>query len=336
MSDEPLLQVRGLRTSFFLKKSTVRAVEDVSFDIRRGEMFGLAGESGSGKSVTALSIMRLLDPSARVVSGEILFEGTDLLRLPEAAMHRIRGDRIAMIFQDPMTSLNPVFTIGDQIAETVMTHRGVSRQDALRQARDLLDMVGIPDPGRRLLTYPHQLSGGMRQRVMIAMAVALRPALLVADEPTTALDVTVQQQILDLLRQLCTELGMAALLVTHNLAVVAENCQRVAIMYAGELVEIAETKTLFRAPLHPYTRALLRSVPRGHISEGRLESIAGQPPVLLGPMAGCHFAPRCPIAVDPCRTEGQCLSEIEPGHWVRCGLAQRPPAEHSAALRAHA
>jgi peptide/nickel transport system ATP-binding protein len=330
MSDDVLLGVRDLSTYFFFGKNVVRAVDGVSFDIRRGEIFGLAGESGCGKSVTALSIMRLLDRTARIVGGQVWMDGQDLAVLPESQMRALRGDRVAMIFQDPMTSLNPVFTVGHQIAETIVTHRRVSRQVAEREARELIDLVGIDNPDRRFNAYPHQLSGGMRQRIMIAVAVALRPALLIADEPTTALDVTVQQQILVLIKRLCADMGMAVLFITHNLAVVAETCDRVAVMYAGQLVEMADTATILRNPLHPYTRALLRSMPTGHISEGRLASIPGQPPIMLKPLQGCHFAARCPDAREPCWSERQRFEELEPAHFVRCGVARAALVERAA------
>jgi oligopeptide/dipeptide ABC transporter ATP-binding protein len=322
MSAEVVLQVRDLRSFFMLGQRSVRAVDGVSFEIRRGEMFGLAGESGCGKTVTALSIMRLLDRTAKIVGGEVLLEGENLVALPEARMRALRGDRLAMIFQDPMTSLNPVLSVGQQIAESIVTHRKVSWAEAGREAKKLIALVGIDHPERRFDAYPHQLSGGMRQRIMIALAVALRPVLLIADEPTTALDVTVQQQILVLLKQLCAELGMAVLLITHNLGVVAETCERVAVMYAGQLVEMADTVTLFRNPLHPYTQALLRSMPMQHISRGRLAAIPGRPPILLQSLEGCHFAARCSRVIQRCWIEPQALEELEPGHWVRCGVAR--------------
>ncbi|MCG3116525.1 MAG: ABC transporter ATP-binding protein [Candidatus Manganitrophus sp. SA1] len=260
---EPILQVQQLKTHFYLMEGVVPAVEEVSFDLHRGETLGLVGESGSGKSVTALSILRLVpDPPGKIVAGKILFEGKDLLALPEKEMRKIRGNRISMIFQEPMTSLNPVLTIGEQIAEGIVLHENVGKKEAMNQAVEMLRKVEIPAPERRVREYPHQLSGGMRQRVMIAMALALRPSVLIADEPTTALDVTIQRQILDLIGKLQEEIGMAVLLITHNLGIIAETAQRVVVMKEGRVVETSDVFSLFEKPQHPYTRQLLAAVPR--------------------------------------------------------------------------
>jgi ABC-type dipeptide/oligopeptide/nickel transport system ATPase component len=279
---EPILQVQQLKTYFYLMEGIVPAVEEVSFDLHRGETLGLVGESGSGKSVTALSILRLVpDPPGKIVGGKILFEGRNLLALPEKEMRKIRGNRISMIFQEPMTSLNPVLTIGEQIAEGIVLHERVGKKEAMNQAVEMLRKVEIPAPERRVREYPHQLSGGMRQRVMIAMALALRPALLIADEPTTALDVTIQRQILDLIRKLQEEIGMAVLLITHNLGIIAETAQRVVVMKEGRVVETSDVFSLFEKPQHPYTRQLLAAVPRlGETkkwSKKRKEAISDQP-----------------------------------------------------------
>ena len=294
--------------------------------VRPGKVLGIVGESGSGKTVTALSVMRLVpQPPGRIVSGEILFSGTDLLSLPEQEMRAIRGKRIAMIFQEPMTSLNPVFTIGNQISEMVRLHLNMNRKDALELTTGLLERVGIPSARRRIQDYPHQLSGGMRQRVMIAMAVSCNPQVLFADEPTTALDVTIQAQILRLLEKLREEIGMALVLISHDLGVIAEIAHEVAIMYAGKIVETAATEELFAHPLHPYTRGLLASLPRFDTGGGRpprLNAIPGAVPKLTALPSGCAFHPRCSEAIPRCSQEPQPLTEIRPGHWVRCGVAQ--------------
>jgi oligopeptide/dipeptide ABC transporter ATP-binding protein len=304
----PLLDVHELSTHFFTQKGRLPAVDRVSFQIEPKETLALVGESGCGKSVTAASILRLIpDPPGRVVGGKILFEGRDLLELSIKDMRRVRGNRIGMIFQDPMTSLNPVFTIGDQITEVIREHRAISRAGAENRALDLLNLVRLPDPRRQIREYPHRLSGGMRQRVMIAMAIACDPALLIADEPTTALDVTTQAQILELLEDLKQRLGMAILLITHDLGIVAQAAQRVIVMYAGRIVEQASVEQLFKNPLHPYTRGLLNSLPRPEkeVDEsGRpppLIEIAGMVPSLAALPAGCRFAPRCAYANDMCR-----------------------------------
>ncbi len=291
----PLLSVEGLQTHFETGEGVLRAVDGVSFSIERGEVLGLVGESGCGKSVTSLSIMRLVPPPGRVAAGRVLFEGEDLLAKDAEAMRRVRGARIAMVFQEPMTSLNPVFSIGDQIASAILAHSGAGRREA-----------------------PHQLSGGLRQRAMIAMALGSGPALLIADEPTTALDVTIQAQILDLLRRLQAERGMAVLLITHDLGVVAELCHRVAVIYGGRIVEMAPVTSLFARPLHPYTRGLLQCLPHPSRFGQPLASIEGVPPDLRQRSAGCRFAPRCSYAVAACRRDEPTLEEREPGHFVAC------------------
>jgi len=317
----PLLTVEDLRTHFFSEDGVTRAVDGVTFHVDPGETLGIVGESGCGKSVTALSVMRLLPPRvARTVGGRILFEGQDILALPESAMRRIRGDAVAMIFQEPMTSLNPVLTIGGQIAEAVRIHRGASREAARARAREVLELVRIPDAARRLDDYPHQFSGGMRQRVMIAMALACDPRLLIADEPTTALDVTIQAQVLDLMLRLKDETGAAVILITHDLGVVAETCQRVIVMYAGRKVEEASVTDLFDAPSHPYTRGLLGAQARGRRG-ARLAEIPGMVPSLREPIAGCAFAPRCGFAVERCRRESPALAPVGAGegrHLAAC------------------
>ncbi len=318
----PLFEVRDLRVSFFTPRGEVRAVDGVSFTIDEGETFGLVGESGCGKSVTALSLLRLLDGNGRIVGGDIVFAGRRLLALSEEEMRSLRGDQIAMVFQEPMTSLNPVFTVGYQIGEVLEVHRGMSRKQARAEAIELLRLVEIPEPERRVDAYPHQLSGGMRQRVMIAMALACRPRLLIADEPTTALDVTIQAQILDLLAHLQEQFGMAVLFVTHDLGIVAERARRVAVMYAGRIVEEAETATLFRNPLHPYTRGLLRSIPRLGMRVRRLAAIPGSVPDPLALPSGCRFRDRCTYAVARC---GEIDPQLEPfgdSRAVACIRAQ--------------
>src|SRR6059036_1036513 len=312
----PLLEVRDLRTSFFLEGGEARAVDGVSFALDAGRVLGLVGESGCGKSVTALSLMRLVPPPGRIVGGQVRFDGRDLLLLPERDMRAVRGAGLAMIFQEPMTSLNPVFTVGSQIAEAVRLHRPVSRREAWERAVELLAEVGIPDPTRRARDYPHRLSGGMRQRVMIAMAISCEPRALIADEPTTALDVTIQAEILDLLRALREQRGMALLLITHDLGVVAEQADEVAIMYAGRIVEQAQAKAIFNRPLHPYTVGLLNSLPgaRGK-KKRRLEAIPGVVPSLLELPSGCHFRDRCPKAAGICAEAEPELVEKEKDHW---------------------
>ncbi|MDH3211996.1 MAG: ABC transporter ATP-binding protein [Myxococcales bacterium] len=324
---EPLLEVRDLCTEFSTEEGVVRAVDGVSFRVDRGEIVGLVGESGCGKSVTSLSVLGLLPkPQGRIAGGSVRFEGRELSALAEAGLRRIRGNRVAMIFQDPMTSLNPYLTVGEQIAEVGELHQGLSRREARKRAVALLERVGIPDPALRAGAYPHELSGGMRQRAMIAMALLCDPDLLIADEPTTALDVTIQAQILDLLRELRRERSMAIVLITHDLAVIAGTCDRVLVMYAGRIVESAPAAPLFHSPAHPYTRALLRSVPRiGGAARRRLETIEGLPPRLdAGPFGECRFAPRCRFVRDLCRNGEPSLAEIEPGRARRCVV---PPEE---------
>jgi oligopeptide/dipeptide ABC transporter ATP-binding protein len=319
-----LLEVKNLRTHFQTRAGLVRAVDDVSFYLDRGELLGLVGESGCGKSMTALSIMHLIAPPGRIVDGEVLFDGKDLLKLSDAEMREMRGDDIAMIFQDPMTSLNPVFTVGEQIAEALRLHRKMSRKEARLATIEAMREVAIPDPSRRLDDYPHQLSGGMRQRVMIAMALACNPKLLIADEPTTALDVTIQAQILELLDDLRKQRDLAVLLITHDLGVVAEVADRVAVMYTGRIVEESPVDELFACPKHPYTEGLLRSVPKltgaDVIKKQRLETIEGVVPSPTDLPPGCHFAPRCPHRMPRC-TEGTIpLYQLDGGVQVRCVL----------------
>jgi peptide/nickel transport system ATP-binding protein len=315
----PLLEVKDLRTSFFTAQGEVRAVDGVSFSVAAGKLTGLVGESGSGKTISVLSIMRLLPEGARIVSGSILFEGADLLKLSEAEMRSVRGARIAMIFQEPMTSLNPVFTIGSQIAEAIRLHQRTPRQETRERTVEALRMVGIADPERRVNDYPHQLSGGMRQRVMIAMALACKPKVLIADEPTTALDVTIQAQILDLIRELQARLGLAVILVTHDLGIVAQYADDVTILYSARVMEQSSTAELFRNPMSPYTKGLLASIPgidgtRHH----RLQAIPGSIPSALNPPSGCRFHPRCPIAIDDCARVEPRLEQKAPGHYAAC------------------
>src|SRR5215468_2758535 len=329
---EPLLEIADLRTWFFTRDGVVRAVDGVSFHVIPGETLAIVGESGCGKSVTALSVLRLIpSPPGRIVSGAIRFAGRDLLRLSEAEMREVRGNEISMIFQEPMTSLNPVLTIGRQIAETLTLHQGLDRPAALAKAADMLRLVHIPEAERRLSEYPHQLSGGMRQRVMIAMALACNPKLLIADEPTTALDVTIQAQILDLMRELKEKIDAAIVLITHDLGVVAEMAQRVVVMYAGRKAEEAPVGPLFRRPLHPYTKGLLNSVPRFGatlaVEEApRLAEIAGTVPSLKDAIPGCPFEARCSFATEICRREIPAFDEKEPGHYAACFHSDRVAA----------
>jgi oligopeptide/dipeptide ABC transporter ATP-binding protein len=319
---EKVLEVKNLRTSFFTEEGEVRAVDNVSFDVYKGRTLAVVGESGCGKSVTSLSIMRLIPtPPGRVVEGEILYKGRDLLKLPIHEMRKIRGNDISMIFQEPMTSLNPVFTIGNQICEAIALHQNLPRGEIRNKAIEMLKLVGIPSPERRIDDYPHQLSGGMRQRVMIAMALSCDPEVLIADEPTTALDVTIQAQILDLLRELQQRVGMALILITHDLGVVAEMADEVVVMYAGKVVEHAEVRDIFKNPKMPYTRALLDSIPS--LNKGqRLKAIPGIVPNLLQLPKGCRFQDRCPFVIDACRAAEPDLRVIEADrevpHAIRC------------------
>src|SRR5215813_3082789 len=326
-----LLEVRNLKTHFATRRGLVRAVDGVSFYLDRGELLGLVGESGCGKSITALSVMRLIAPPGKIVGGEIIFNGKDLLKLSDRDMRAIRGDDIAMIFQDPMTSLNPVYTVGEQIAEALRLHRNLSRKDAREAAIGAMREVAIPDPSRRVDDYPHQLSGGMRQRVMIAMALACDPKLLIADEPTTALDVTIQAQILELLDGLRKTRELAVLLITHDLGVVAEVADRVAVMYTGKIVEESPVDELFARPKHPYTEGLLRSVPKLTSTEERLETIEGVVPRPTDLPPGCHFAPRCSHRMPRCTAEEIPLYQLEGNVEVRCvlyDLAAAVAADH--------
>ena len=319
-----LLEIKGLKTYFFSDEGVSRAVDGVDLRLHRGETLGIVGESGCGKSVTALSIMRLIpEPPGRITAGEILLDGQNLLELPADRMRRIRGNRISMIFQEPMTSLNPVYTIGNQIAEAVRLHQKLSPQDALNRSLDMLKLVGIPAPERRLHEFPHQLSGGMRQRAMIAMALACNPALLIADEPTTALDVTIQAQILDLMGDLKAHLSTAIILITHDLGVIAESAARVAVMYAGKVVEEADVIRIFETPRHPYTVGLLQSIPRidrRQARKVRLKEIKGIVPIPSRLPTGCAFHPRCPEAMEICPREAPHLKTVADGHQVRCWL----------------
>ncbi len=332
-----LLEVENLQTHFPTRNGLVRAVDGVSFHVDPGELLGVVGESGCGKSITALSILRLIAPPGKIVGGEITFDGKNLLNLSEAEMRQIRGDDIAMIFQDPMTSLNPVFTVGEQIGEALRLHRKLSRKAARAAAIEAMREVAIPDPARRLDDYPHQLSGGMRQRVMIAMALACDPKLLIADEPTTALDVTIQAQILELLNELRSHRELGVLLITHDLGVVAEVADRVAVMYTGRIVEESSVEELFARPKHPYTEGLLRSVPKLTIADvakkERLETIEGVVPSPTELPPGCHFAPRCPYRMPRCTAEEIPLYQLESGVNVRCvlfDLAAAVAADHQA------
>jgi oligopeptide/dipeptide ABC transporter ATP-binding protein len=323
----PLLEVRGLRTSFGTEDGVVHAVDNVSFTVGRGEAVAIVGESGCGKSVTAMSIMRLVASPGRITGGEIRFKGRDLASLSEKEMRNVRGNDIAMVFQEPMTSLNPVYKIGTQVAEAIQIHKGLSKKDAWKRAGEMLELVSIPDPIKRLDDYPHQLSGGMRQRVMIAMALSCDPELLIADEPTTALDVTIQAQIMELLEGLQKRLGLAVLLITHDLGVVAEFCERVVVMYTGRVVEESPVNELFAAPAHPYTRGLLHSLPgvaakagAPETRVGRLPTIKGMVPSINALPPGCKFNPRCPDVMDICLGREPALMAVGDHHTARCYL----------------
>ena len=324
----PLLQVKDLCTSFFTEDGVVKAVNGISYDIEEGETLGLVGESGCGKSVSALSILRLIPtPPGKIVGGEVIFEGQDLLKVDEDEIRHVRGNKIAMVFQEPMTSLNPVLTIGRQLTEALELHMKMDARGAQRRAVQLLEMVGIPEAETRVNDYPHQFSGGMRQRVMIAMALSCNPKLLLADEPTTALDVTIQAQVLEILARLSRELGTAVIIITHNLGVVARYADRVNVMYAGKIVETADAKTLYHNPRHPYTVGLLKSVPRlDQARKTKLEVIEGVPPDLINMPPGCPFYPRCTYRTDRCANEMPQLMPVEGGHSVACWEWQRVAA----------
>lgn len=317
--EEQLLEVKNLKTSFFTHVGEVKAIRDISFSVRKGEAVGIVGESGSGKSVTSLSIMQLQHPG-RIMGGEILFHGEDLLKKNKKEMRKMRSSKIAMIFQDPMTSLNALITIGSQISEAVLEHEKLSKKQAMERAVEMLRLVGIPDPEERIHCYPHEFSGGMRQRVMIAMALSCNPELLIADEPTTALDVTIQAQILRLLNDLKERTNTSIILITHDLGVVASSCSRIIVMYGGQIMETGTVEDIFYSPLHPYTMGLLKSIPKAGGSRERLQSIAGTPPDMLQPPAGCPFYPRCEFAMGVCRE--RTVPEFHRGdeHAVRCWL----------------
>ncbi|MEN6572517.1 MAG: ABC transporter ATP-binding protein [Anaerolineaceae bacterium] len=331
-----IISVHNLQTYFFTEDGVVKAVDGVDFSVRQGEVLGLVGESGCGKSVTSLSIMRLVGVPGRVVGGEIRFDGVDLLQLTEDEMARMRGDRISMIFQQPQSSLNPVFRVGDQVAEVLQIHQGMDKKESWARAVELLGLVGIPDPVRKAEAYPHEMSGGQAQRVMIAMALALSPELLIADEPTTALDVTIQAQILDLIRGLREQLGTAVILITHDLGVIAEMADQVAVMYAGEIVEYAAAAPIFALPLHPYTQGLIASIPVLGKVVDRLEVIPGLVPNLINLPPGCRFAPRCKAreqyGLKICNEVRPQLESIQPGHTVRCWLYSSY-GEHQAPIK---
>jgi oligopeptide/dipeptide ABC transporter ATP-binding protein len=315
----PLLEVRSLSTHFFTEDGIVRAVENVSFEIYHGEILSLVGESGCGKTVTGLSILRLIaSPPGKVVNGEILLDGRNLLDLEEKEMEKVRGDKISMIFQEPMTSLNPVFTIGNQIMEAILFHQKVNKKEARRKAIEMLDRVNIPSPEKTIDAYPHQLSGGMRQRAMIAMALSCQPRLLIADEPTTALDVTIQAQVLRLLREIQKEMGMAVMLITHDLGVVSEIADRVAVMYAGRVVECGSIESIIQEMRHPYTRGLIHSIPAIEKRQKRLPAIPGQVPDAMNLPVGCKFHPRCHLMIEACKKEEPPLFQVNGEHWSRC------------------
>jgi oligopeptide/dipeptide ABC transporter ATP-binding protein len=322
---EKLLRIKDLQTFFFTESGVVKAVDQVDLELGEGDTLGLVGESGCGKSVTALSIMRLIDPPGKITAGEILFKDQDLLKLKESDMEKVRGNQISMIFQEPMTSLNPVFSIGTQIAETIRTHQDLSKKESMDQAVQLLDLVKIPSPRQRSRDYPHQLSGGMRQRVMIAIALCCHPSILIADEPTTALDVTIQAQIMDLIEQLKEKTGASVILITHDLGVIAETAQFMAVMYAGKIMEYTDVRRLFGEPMHPYTSGLMRCIPRmDREADGRihLEIIPGLVPNLLELGSGCKFRDRCDQRLGRCKEEEPPIVESAPGHWVRCWRAR--------------
>lgn len=323
---DKILEVRGLKTHFYTEDGVVKAVDGVDFDVNRGEIVAIVGESGCGKSVTSFSIMQLVGIPGKIVEGEVLFNGQNLLELSDAEMRLMRGDRISMIFQQPTSCLNPVFRVGEQIAEVLEIHRGTDKKEGWDKAIELLQLVGIPEPEKRISAFPHELSGGMAQRVMIAMALACEPELLIADEPTTALDVTIQAQILDLMRGLQAKFGASIILITHDMGVVAEMASRVSVMYAGRVVEQSEVNTIFEKPLHPYSRGLLASIPVMGVVKERLDTIPGSVPNLINLPPGCKFAPRCAARLENnltiCTKKEPALIEYEPGHRVRCWLYQ--------------
>ncbi len=319
-SDEPILQIKELQTSFFVDAGEVKAVDGVTLDVPKGETLGVVGESGCGKSVMALSILQLLEEPGKIVGGEILFNNENLLQKSEKEMRDIRGNNISMIFQEPMTSLNPVYTIGEQISESYRVHQNMGKKEAYQKSLEMLRLVGIPSPEKRLYQYPYELSGGMRQRVMIAMALACRPDLLIADEPTTALDVTIQAQILELIKELQARLHMSVIIITHDLGIVAETCDRVAVMYCGNIVEQAEAEELFERPRHPYTAGLFNSLPRHDQEKEELEAILGYVPSPIEMPQGCRFSPRCSYAEDICRQQNPELKPLGNGRAVRCWI----------------
>ncbi|MUV37962.1 Oligopeptide transport ATP-binding protein OppD [Lentibacillus sp. JNUCC-1] len=320
MNEDIILDVKGLKTSFFDDDGEIKAVDGVSFKLPKGKTLGIVGESGSGKSITALSILQLIDSKGKIVDGEINFKGNDLTKLNTKGIQHIRGNEISMIFQEPMTSLNPVYTVGQQIRETLKVHEGLGKENGNKRAVELLKLVGIPSPEARIKQYPHELSGGMRQRVMIAMALACKPDLLIADEPTTALDVTIQAQILELINDLQKDMGMSVIMITHDLGVVAETCDYVAVMYGGKVVEYQDIYSLFKSPKHPYTVGLLNSIPRHDIDVEDLEPIKGSVPSPKNMPKGCHFAPRCPFATELCKEEMPSLDSVGGESKVRCWI----------------
>jgi len=311
-----LLEIKNLKVYYYTRRGAVRAVDGVSLYMDRGETLGLVGESGSGKSTLGLSILRLIPPPGKIVDGKIVFDGMDITSMPEDEIIKIRGKRISMVFQDPMTSLDPLMKIGDHLIETIMVHENVSREEAEKRAKELLESVGIlPD---RFNDYPHQFSGGMRQRVMIALALALNPDLIIADEPTTALDVIIQAQILELMKELKKKFNAGIILITHDISIVAEMADRIALMYAGQLMEFSDALSIFEEPLHPYTEALLQSIPNIQLSDQKLRYIPGSPPDLINPPSGCRFHPRCPYVMDVCRVKEPPMIEVEKGRMVKC------------------
>ncbi|MFC4355779.1 ABC transporter ATP-binding protein [Chryseomicrobium palamuruense] len=320
MSKDNVLEVRNLQTSFSTDQGEVRAVDGVSFDVPKGKTIGIVGESGSGKSITSLSILRLLAGNGKIKGGEIRFKGEDLVKVSEDRMRKLRGNEISMIFQEPMTSLNPVYTVGQQISESLIHHQGMNKKQAMVRSVELLKLVGIPSPEKRVKAYPFELSGGMRQRVMIAMSLACDPEILIADEPTTALDVTIQAQILELIKELQERLGMSVIFITHDLGVVAETCDYVAVMYAGQVVEYSDIRTLFKMPKHPYSIGLLNSLPRHDIDQEKLVPIKGNVPSPHEMPTGCRFAPRCPAATDLCRAKMPELMTDAEGNQIRCWI----------------